>query len=189
MKDNFSQESELEHLLSALAEHGLNHHRQQRLAERANQLALSSLRRVVWPFSVGVAAAACLLALFLVPSAKAPQLAQAVHSPSPSSKQQVPPSAVPSGLVAPLTEASPKIAPSMVHAVKTSDRGPNEQVLSSEPSQASPAEIAPVSPSEPFLYAYSETEDGIRVYCENQCNANEVMAHIEEVIVNSIATL
>lgn len=31
-------------------------------------------------------------------------------------------------------------------------------------------------------YAYSETKDGVRVYCDNNCNADEVLERMEMVI-------
>ena len=31
-------------------------------------------------------------------------------------------------------------------------------------------------------YAYSETSDGVRVYCEDNCNADEVLARMKHVI-------
>lgn len=44
------------------------------------------------------------------------------------------------------------------------------------------------SPSNPVLhtketYAYSETSEGIRVYCENNCNADEVIQQMKSVIL------
>ena len=31
-------------------------------------------------------------------------------------------------------------------------------------------------------YAYSETSDGVRVYCEDNCNPDEVLARMKQVI-------
>ena len=44
------------------------------------------------------------------------------------------------------------------------------------------------SPSKPDqhtarTYAYSETSEGIRVYCENNCNADEVIQQMQSVIL------
>ena len=44
------------------------------------------------------------------------------------------------------------------------------------------------SPSKPVqhtarTYAYSETSEGIRVYCENNCNADEVIQQMQSVIL------
>lgn len=44
------------------------------------------------------------------------------------------------------------------------------------------------APSKPIqhkekTYAYSETSEGIRVYCENNCNADEVIQQLQSVIL------
>lgn len=38
-------------------------------------------------------------------------------------------------------------------------------------------------------YAYSMTESGIKVYCENQCNADEVLALMEDIVKQSVLTI
>ncbi|MBP9991149.1 MAG: hypothetical protein KBT45_06950 [Bacteroidales bacterium] len=60
------------------------------------------------------------------------------------------------------------------------------EVQHSEPQPIQQKQIS--SPSKPDqhtarTYAYSETSEGIRVYCENNCNADEVIQQMQSVIL------
>lgn len=47
----------------------------------------------------------------------------------------------------------------------------------------------PTVAQEEEQYAFSMTESGIKVYCENQCNADEVLALMEDIVKQSVLTI
>ena len=60
------------------------------------------------------------------------------------------------------------------------------EVQHSEPHPIQQKQVS--APSKPIqhtekTYAYSETSEGIRVYCENNCNADEVIQQMQSVIL------
>lgn len=159
---------QVEQLLSTIETHAKNVRRQAALLELVDNLAASAKHRPLWPYWAGIAAAACMALVLAVRQNDAPQMAMNTAQPPVATMHEDHAIDAASGI------------PQKAAQEKHSDTDPIS-IPQPVPAQA------PSSPEE--VYAYSETESGIRVYCENQCNADEVVAHMEEIVRLSIAAL
>lgn len=159
---------QVEQLLSTIETHAKNVRRQAALLELVDNLAASAKRRPLWPYWAGIAVAACMALVLAVRQKDAPQMAMNTTQPPVAIMHEEN-----------NVDATPG-APRKVVENKYSDVG-----LINNPQ----AETATDQPSAEEVYVYSETESGIRVYCENQCNAEEVVSHMEEIVRLSIAAL
>ena len=160
----------VDQLLSTIETHAKNVRRQAALLELVDSLAakVPARHRPLWPYWTGVAAAASIALVLVLSQPAAPQMAMNTAKPTVATVHEDQAIDAASG------------TPQKAAKEKHSDTNPI-----SAP-QPVPAQVL-TSPEE--MYAYSETESGIRVYCENQCNADEVVAHMEEIVRLSIAAL
>lgn len=161
---------QVEELLSSLSTHAKDVRRQTALMELVDYLAAEPpvKRRPLWPYWTGVAIAACMALVLIMRQDDAPQMAM---SSSNQSKEAVYEDRA--------TDCSP------ANPIKSEPQEPPMENNQKQSSLSNPQSMS--TPEE--VYAYSETESGIRVYCENQCNAEEVVAHVEEIVRQSIVAL
>ena len=183
-QENQHIDTQVAELLSSIEAHAKNVRRKAALTELVDNLAAAdaqaSKRRPHWLYWTGMTAAACLAIVWVICQRNTTQMA--INTTKPTKvimhKDGNTTQAVPESLNA--TTALSASEKSLAEGVSSMG---NIQVDSS---QAKATQTRDMSEEE---YAYSETENGIRVYCENHCNAEEVIAHMEEVVKQSIVML
>lgn len=178
-QENEHVDPKVEEMLSCIETHAKNIRHQNDLMEMVDNLAeaeVSAPKRHFWLYWAGATVAACVaLVLFVVPK-DAPRVAINPAGPVLASTQDE------HFAAAAYSPAETKKTSTVLIARQTAelDDGLGDNAQELQPS------IVPTLPMKEEAYAYSETEDGIRVYCEYQCNAEEVIAHLEEIVKQSI---
>lgn len=181
-EDQQHTNAQVDEMLSSIVTHAKNVTRQASLMELVDNLSAADApakRRSTWPYWAVAATAACLAAVLVVRQDDSPQMAMNTVSPSTMIMHDEHTAATTYSLSETTYSAKAKFASEKTEGESIQEDNSQEQLSQS----------TATLPEKEEVYAYSETESGIRVYCENQCNAEEVIDRMEEMVKQSIVIL
>lgn len=161
----------VDELLSIIETHAKNVRRQATLIEFVDNLAdePQANHRPLWFFWTGIAMAACMALVIIMRQKDAPQMAKNTAK-----------------LPVVLMHEDCDIEGTSDATQRTMKKlCPADSSINNSHTETTILRPSPVEET----YACYETESGIRVYCENLCNADEVIAHMEEIVKQSIVAL
>lgn len=161
----------VDELLSIIETHAKNVRRQATLIELVDNLSdePQAKHRQLWLFWTGIAMAACMALVIIMRQKDAPQMAKNTAKPPVVLMHE-------DYNIEGITDATQRAMKKLCPADSSINNSHTETTIV----RPSPVEET---------YACYETESGIRVYCENLCNADEVIAHMEEIVKQSIVAL
>lgn len=149
------------------------HAENRKLRDGEQGAAVGSSRQSAWPWAVAGAAVAAVLCLMVV-DRQQPMPQEVLAVATPVAIEQPEPEHI--------AEAHPAKVPTKEARNAASGTG---DTVSHSPEFLPKPTVAQAEEE----YAYSMTESGIKVYCENQCNADEVLVLMEDIVKQSVLTI
>lgn len=149
------------------------HAENRKLRDAEQGAAVGSSRQSAWPWAAAGAAVAAVLCLMVV-DRQQPIPHEVLAVATPVAIEQPEPEQI--------AEAQPAKVPTREARNAASGAG---DTVSHSPEFLPKPTVAQAEEE----YAYSMTESGIKVYCENQCNADEVLALMEDIVKQSVLTI